>query len=226
MVKRAHYLCAVAVLAATMILLGGCGSARTYPGWYSYNADTPEIPTQGRSGVGDAGPVVLGGTDAAFLEEFQVVVDVFGFVQSADLPRPVLGFNHYLNTFVDAVTVVRDVEDADRQHQIILVLLSAPPDQLWSPDIATKYSEAFSPMDAVYQRDAPVRDEEGLPGTDKVYTSETLAKTFPADAFVDENGELVAPGTFNIQCLYPSESQSNQVLSCQLALGTRQTNHV
>jgi hypothetical protein len=203
------------IIAALATLVGGC-AVNTPP------TATYSLPTPNRAAAGQAGPAVLGAADTAFIAAFGQPVNEFGAPDSH--PGNVLAFDNYPNTFVNGVIAERDLADAHHLRRIVIVLLAAPPDQLWSWATAQTNCLAFAPADAHFQQQAAIQDAQGWSGRDMIYSSATLAHTFPASAFLDDDSNPVTAGIFNIQYTFPSASQSDQVVSCQLALGTRQAN--
>lgn len=65
----------------------------------------------------------------------------------------------------------------------------------WSDDGAQSIYAPFFPPDSVKLSDDNV---QGV--TDHVYHSSALGATFPANLFVDDNNQLVQPGTFDVFC--------------------------
>jgi hypothetical protein len=104
-----------------------------------------------------------------------------------------------------------------------IVVLPCPPAS-WSLAQANAICSAFLPPDAKYQRSVQVAnaDKQG-PSVDKIYYSATLAHTFAADNFTDNNDALVQPGLLDVNYFYVSNSDTSHVNVCDLELGDSQT---
>ncbi len=84
---------------------------------------------------------------------------------------------------------------------------------------------SYLPADAKYQKSVqiPATDTK-FASVDKIYYSATLAHEFTADNFTDANQNPVKPGLFDIDYLYASDNDTSHIDSCNIQLGTQQTN--
>ena len=83
----------------------------------------------------------------------------------------------------------------------------------------------FIPPDAVKGKSVQAIDSTSgkVSALDVIYTSATLAHTFPAADFQDANQNQAQPGSFDVQYLYETENDPGVIADCSLELGTQQT---
>lgn len=94
----------------------------------------------------------------------------------------------------------------------------------WSASMAESLCSNFFPADAVYQKTVTIPGSPShFPAFDKIYYSATLAHEFAANNFSDANKNLVKPGLFDVSFLYESSNDTSHVGSCNIQLGTKQT---
>ncbi len=98
------------------------------------------------------------------------------------------------------------------------IVVAAPSSQPWSLTTARQACTSFMPTDAHHVQQVPTTD-----GWDDVHVSATLGKTFPASAFQDASQNAAPVGSFDIDYLYASTSDTTHIVSCQLLVGEQQT---
>jgi hypothetical protein len=106
---------------------------------------------------------------------------------------------------------------------VSIVVLTCPPAS-WSVAQANVICSTFLPSVAKYQRSVQVAGAGNQgPSVDKIYYSATLAHTFAADNFTDNNDALVQPGLLDVNYFYVSNSDTSHMNGCDLELGDSQT---
>lgn len=94
----------------------------------------------------------------------------------------------------------------------------------WTVSTAQSLCSKFFPADAVYQKTVTIPGSiSHFPAFDKIYYSATLAHEFAASNFIDANKNQVQPGLFDANYLYENTSDTTHIGSCNVQLGTRQT---
>jgi hypothetical protein len=94
----------------------------------------------------------------------------------------------------------------------------------WTVSTAESSCSIFLPADAVYQKTVIVPGSSSqFPAYDKIYYSAILAHEFAATNFTDANKIPVKPGLFDVSFLYESSNDTSHVGSCNIQLGTKQT---
>lgn len=98
-------------------------------------------------------------------------------------------------------------------------------DNLGSLSHAEAACAAFLPSDAIKGKSVQALDSTSgkVSALDVLYTSATLAHTFPAADFQDASQGQAQPGSFDVQYLYVSENDPSVIADCSLELGTQQT---
>jgi hypothetical protein len=98
-------------------------------------------------------------------------------------------------------------------------------DNLGSLSHAEAACAAFLPSNAIMGKSVRAIDSTSgkVSALDILYTSATLAHTFPAADFQDANQGQAQPGSFDVQYLYMTENDPSIIADCSLELGTQQT---
>ena len=205
-------------LLIVILLLCSCGStgtaSTTSPSPTSQSAGTTPtaVTTRVPSSTGSA---FLGGSLNAFIAKYGQLND-----HSRDgNPR----LERCKNSAVDQLALSQ-VSLESRSGPIMSILINACPSTSWSISQANTVCSAFYPSDAKYQRSVQVPGTDSQTASvDKIYYSATLAHTFAADNFTDNNGALVQPGLFDVNYFYASNSDTSHINRCDLELGDSQT---
>ncbi len=114
-------------------------------------------------------------------------------------------------------TIIAMLDDNDSNVRFITLRPADPTAAIWDAKTGQDAVRLFMPTDAHHIKDI----QDSLIGTEHVYMSATLAKTFPASSFTDTNsGNRVAVGTFYFNC----DNGQNQVNpthigACTIGLG-------
>lgn len=156
---------------------------------------------------------VLGGNGSAFVSAYGPLTT------QSDQGSGDLHFKQYPGVAEDALIVDLGIHYGvtPGDQQAFSIVAAPAPSSSWSVSQAQTTCTAYSPSDAQKVKSQPI---SGSPGVEDVYQSASLAKVFPASAFVDTNQNPVTPGTFSIQYLYPSASATNQIVSCEVMVGS------
>ena len=94
----------------------------------------------------------------------------------------------------------------------------------WTVSTAESLCSKIFPADAVYQRTVTIPGSASqFPAFDKIYYSATLAREFAAGNFTDANKNPVKPALFDANYLYENNNDTTHIGSCNVQLGTRQT---
>jgi hypothetical protein len=105
----------------------------------------------------------------------------------------------------------------------IASILSAPC-ATWTVSMAESLCSKFYPTDAVYQKTVNIAGSASrFPAFVKVYYSAILTREFGAANFTDANNNTVKPGLFDVSYLYENSNDTTHIGSCNIQLGTRQT---
>jgi len=159
----------------------------------------------------------LGGPGAAFVARYGPLTS------QSDTSTGDLHFRQYAGVAQDFLIVDLAVHFGDTPaNDAESIIVSAPPSQPWDTSTAQATCSAFFPADAQKVKSVPVTTGGALTGEDVIYTSATLAQTFPASVFVDANQNPVTPGTFDVLYLYTQGGATNSIADCQLLLGSQQ----
>jgi hypothetical protein len=193
-------------LLIVMLLLCSCGSTGT---------SSTVSPTPTKQSTQTTPTTVLGGPLKAFVAKYGQPNNHSGDGN----PR----FERCKNADVDQVALSQ-VSLESRSGPIMSILINSCPSTPWSVSQASAVCSAFLPSDAKYQRSVQVPgNSDQSPSVDKIYFSATLAHTFAADNFTDNNGALVQPGLLDVNYFYASNSDTSHMNSCDLELGDSQT---
>lgn len=98
--------------------------------------------------------------------------------------------------------------------RVRMITLEPDDNKMWDAATAKTLYQSFFPPDAVFAHNGT-----GANGIYQFYTSTLLANTFPAQAFLNNSGKRLPPGTFEVVCnnkIMPSEGDAN---GCGLAIG-------
>ena len=146
---------------------------------------------------------VLGGSPDAFTHKFgqpHALQSIYTFT-AANGDRVVLTIGTLHNL-------------ATGEVRVRMITLEPDDNKMWDAATAKTLYQSFFPPDAVFAHNGA-----GANGIYLFYTSTLLANTFPAQAFVDNSGKRLPPGTFEVVCnnkIMPSEGDAN---GCGLAIG-------
>ncbi len=167
-------------------------------------------PKPRATAIKNAGPAVLGGTVDAFIAKFGPPNDH----SSEIMPH----FNRCGNSNIDQVILLQNPAGGT-SGRIIAVTAQACTTTSWNMSLAKVICSSYFPADAVYKRTVQV----GTTSIDKIYFSATLAHEFTPDSFTDANGNPVQPGLFDVNYLYASNTDTTYIDSCDVDVGTQQT---
>ncbi len=148
---------------------------------------------------------VLGGTEASFNATFGADTNTAGRARS---------YTFSVDGQQGMAIVMLDDNDSNVRF---ITLKPVDANTVWNATIGQDAVHLFMPSDARHIKDI----QDSLIGTEHVYMSATLAKTFPASSFTDTNsGNRVAVGTFYFNC----DNGQNQVNpthigACTIGLG-------
>ncbi len=90
----------------------------------------------------------------------------------------------------------------------------------FSPSDAKARCMTFAPTDAHFVKEFVYADNTGF---DMVYTSASLAQSFPAGDFTDSQQNQVKAGMFDVSYLYKSNGDTQHIDSCDMIIGEQQT---
>jgi hypothetical protein len=170
-------------------------------------------PSQAATTVSSPGQAVLGGPLSAFIDKFGQPND-HSVAYGPHLAR-CNGSN------IDEL-LLSQLSSQQTAGPITSILFQTCPGTDNSVSTVEAECSAFFPSDAVYQKTVTiVGSSSQLPASDKIYYSATLANEFSADNFTDANQNPVKPGLFDANYLYASDA--SHIDSCNIALGTQQT---
>ncbi|HLY29666.1 MAG TPA: hypothetical protein VKQ36_01435 [Ktedonobacterales bacterium] len=165
-----------------------------------------------------SGSPVLGGPGSAFITQYGPLTT------QSDTSSGDLHFRQYPGVAQDFLIVdLAEHFGETPANDAESILVQAPPGQAWDTSTAQATCSVFFPADAQKVNDVPVVSAGALVGEDVIYTSATLAQTFPASVFVDASQNPVTPGTFDVMYLYAQNGTTSTIDSCQLLLGSQQT---
>lgn len=171
-------------------------------------------PTPSPTPSTNTGAAVLGGSLNAFIAKFGQPND------HSDPGMP--HFKRCSNSNIDQIILMQ--ENDSSSGLIVSILAAGCTSTSWTTQFANAYCSTLLPSDAKYQRSVQIPGSSTqFASVDKIYSSATLAKAFTADNFTDVNGNLVQPGLFDVDYLYASNADTSHVDSCNLQLGTQQT---
>jgi hypothetical protein len=148
---------------------------------------------------------VLGGTEASFNATFGTDTNTAGRAR-----------NYTFTVDGQQGTAIVMLDDNDSYVRFI-TLKPADAGTVWDATIGQDAVRLFMPSDARHVKEI----QDSTIGTEHVYTSATLAKTFPASSFTDANsGNQVAVGTFYFNCDNgQNQDNSTHVGACTIGLG-------
>lgn len=161
----------------------------------------PQPTATAVSGVTTA---TLGGTEKAFIAAYGPY---------AALPNSTTDFRDHRATIKGQDTAITVTLTSNDDNMRVRFIKIQPGDNssTWSNAQAQTIAKTFLPADAVYVKDKTVADF----GTEHLYTSKLLAQSFPASAFMDQNGNAVPAGTFYLACGDQVDGQGK----CSMQLG-------
>ena len=90
----------------------------------------------------------------------------------------------------------------------------------FSPSDAKARCMTFAPSDAHFVKEFVYADNTGF---DMVYTSASLAQSFPAGDFTDSQQNQVQAGMFDVSYLYKGNGDTQHIDSCDMIIGEQQT---
>jgi hypothetical protein len=166
------------------------------------NAPTKQAPTPTAIPVLHA---VLGGTEASFNARFGADTNTAGRAR-----------RYTFSVDGQKGTALVMLDDNDPNVRFITVK-PVNAGTVWNATIGQDAVRLFMPSDARHIKDI----QDPTIGTEHVYTSATLAKTFPASSFTDVNsGNQVAAGTFYFNCDNgQNQDNATHVGACTIGLG-------
>jgi hypothetical protein len=196
---------------AALIALCACGST-TNAGVTATSTHAARTATPKPS----SGPAVLGGSGQAFIDRYGPLTS------QSDLSAGDLHFRQYPGVALDflIVDLGKRLADTPGDNNAASIVVAAPPDQKWTMTEARTQCGAFLPADAKMGQSVPVPAGHAV---DYIYHSDTLAHVFAAAAFQDAQQNSVPPGTFDVLYLYASANATDQIVACDLELGSQQT---
>lgn len=148
---------------------------------------------------------VLGGTEASFNATFGADTNTAGRAR-----------NYTFSVDGQQGTALVMLDDNDSYVRFI-TLKPVDAGTIWDSTTGQDAVRLFMPIDARHIKDI----QDPTIGTEHVYTSSALAKTFPASSFTDVNsGNLVAAGTFYFNCDNgQNQDNATHVGACTIGLG-------
>ena len=90
----------------------------------------------------------------------------------------------------------------------------------FSPSDAKARCMTFAPSDAHFVKEFVYADNTGF---DMVYSSASLAQSFPAGDFTDSQQNQVQAGMFDVSYLYKGNGDTQHIDSCDMIIGEQQT---
>lgn len=106
---------------------------------------------------------------------------------------------------------------ATGEVRVRMITLEPDDNVMWDAATAKSLYESFFPPDAIFAHEDA--SASGASDTYLFYRSALLANMFPAQAFLDDSGKRLPPGTFEVVCnnkIMPSEGGAN---GCGLTIG-------
>lgn len=202
---------AVLLLAGCLaVSIGGCSDST------AATARTIAAPTSSPL-VSAHAPALLGSPESAFEA-------AFGRPDEHSLPN--LGrynFQSY-GSNGDHVTVYLGTFYGYPYKQAFSISVAPKPATNWTVAEATAACLAFAPRPVHYEKHVTWEDVPGyVSGMDEVYSSATLTRLFPPQAFRDVELNTVAPGTFDVLLYYTQFNDPSAVDECSIAVGEEQT---
>ena len=163
-----------------------------------------------------SGPALLGGSGQAFIDQYGPLTS------QSNASAGDLHFRQYPGVAQDFLIVGLGSRFGitPGAQNAASILAAAPPGQPWTMSKAQAQCAVFLPRDAKLLRTVPVPASHSV---DYIYHSDTLAQVFPASTFQDANLSQTTPGTFDANYLYASANASDQIDSCDLELGSQQS---
>lgn len=126
-------------------------------------------------------------------------------------------FQQYSNSNVDFLIVMTGLAEGGAYAKLAETITAQAPSDNWTKDQAESICAQFYPADAQYQSQKTYQN-----GYDKIYFSASLAKIFPASAFIDQQQNPVKPGLFDVSFL-DSGKGDGTFDSCDMGPGTQTT---
>ena len=223
--KRTRRLLLGSCLFAIFLLLCSCGGAQSSATDTSNPTPTASAvsptptqttqPSQAATTVSSPGQAVLGGQLSAFIDKFGQPND-----------HSVAGGPHLARcngSNIDEL-LLSQISSQPTAGLITSILFQPCPGTDNSVSTVEAKCSAFFPSDAVYQKTVTiVGSSSQLPAFDKIYYSATLANEFTANNFTDASQNPVKPGLFDANYLSASDNDTSHIDSCNIALGTQQT---
>lgn len=234
-------ICASIGLGAIGAINGGAGSTGTQDAHSNSNSNgvaaahptatstTASYPTATVTGLAHStatppatsGSPVLGGSGQAFINKYGPLTSQSNTAQGD------LHFKQYPGVALDylIVDVGKYFGITPGDNDAYSITVAPPPDQNWTPTAAKQACVVFLPADAQHLKQVTTIDSTSnmIDGSDDIYTSASLAKTFPASAFQDANQNPAPAGSFDVWYQYTKEGDTSQVAYCQIMIGTQQT---
>ncbi len=173
--------------------------------------------TAGTNATG--GQAVLGGTLDAFIPKWG---------QPTNFATYLYGFQRQCGSLNNDWCLMMLLFPGTNNLNYVQSLTVTSPDDasgnpIWDLTLARAACSTYLPADARYQRELPVIQNGSTVGLDRIYTSQQLARIFPASAFTDAQQNPVTPGTFDEMFLYGNNPGGSQIDGCTITVGTTQT---
>jgi hypothetical protein len=139
--------------------------------------------------------------------------------------NPSSGFVTFQSGTVSVGLDVVDAPAATYAERVLTITLGQGPMQprIWDLALGRRICGALAPADARATGHVALTSDGGAWGIDDTYTSTWLADQFPSSGFVDAQGRVVAPGTFEIAYTYAANDDPMDLDSCRVAIGLSQT---
>ncbi len=175
-------------------------------------ATAKPIPTQkpvNNAMRATTGPTLLGLPLSNFVGEYKQPND------HTDTKEGMYHFQRWAGSNIDYLIIGTDLIDKGYSNTVESISVQSS-DNPATPAITTASCASFMPNDAIYKRQMTITTGTGY---DKIYSSASLARLFPADAFDDSNNVQTTTGSFDVQYLIRPDGSID---SCTLQIGTQQ----
>jgi len=203
----------VVITLLLLLTLAGAGVLVTEPSTFGLDVPLDPLRTLISGGESTAPsnnpsvirPPALGSEAGAFAARF-----------GASAPTAIGDATAQYNTRIAGQSVALRVEfgmGVDRFEHVVTINATDPTLQGWEAATADTICMTFMPSDAQLHTFSHVAGQ-----TEYIYISASLAALFSSASFANDNGDLVAPGTFN-RLDQPALGIANGVRACTLALG-------
>src|SRR5262249_53701638 len=107
-----------------------------------------------------------------------------------------------------------------KRYVAVITIQGVAHTTIWDVNAAKARCERYLPKDAQFLQETPATFSDNSSGLERIFSSASLAQTFPAGQFNDIQGNDVQPGTFNIQYFAQTAIDTGSISSCRISLGT------